>query len=96
MDEENGLKEKINLLEKNGFKYLFDRDVYCNFNARKCFSLEFIEDSTSLDIQNRINVRIPQNRDWVFYFNSPPSHQLRNDIKNEVRQHFRIFRKKKK
>lgn len=88
------LKEKIDLLERKGFKYLFDRDIYCNPDMRKCFSLEFIEDSTSVDIEKKISTAIPKSGGLVFYFNRPLPPGLEEDIKKEVKLRFRIRKKK--
>ena len=48
------LTEKEALLENAGYKYHFDRMIYFNRGTRKAFSLEFVEDHSHQEIQQRV------------------------------------------
>jgi hypothetical protein len=61
----SSLKDKILLLEKSGYKFIFDRDIYCNPRDRKCFSLEFVEDNPIEKIKKKCRNR-KGNLAWFF------------------------------
>jgi hypothetical protein len=77
------ISEKISILEKNGYKYIFDRDVFCNYKQRKCFSLEFIEDKSIDVIQSKL--KEPAKKTITFYFNTPPSRSVRTLLEKEIK-----------
>ncbi len=69
------LTEKETLLENAGYRYHFDRMIYFNRDTRKALSLEFVEDHSYQELQQILD-EPPQNG-WAFYFNKPPSHNIR-------------------
>ncbi len=77
------LDQKIHLLMGDGFKYILDRDIYCNLRQNKCFSLEYIEDNSISII--RKNLAEPPKKRMVYYFNKKPSALLRKKLEQELR-----------
>jgi hypothetical protein len=69
---------KIDILDDTGYVYNFDRQMYVNRKARKAFSVEFLQDHT----ENQIEERIARQTDgsWQFYFNSEPSESVRHEL----------------
>lgn len=61
---------KDQILEDAGYRYNFERALYVNREAKKAFSIEFIEDNT--DEQIKAGVEEASDNGWRFYFNSPP------------------------
>jgi len=82
MQKSAQISDKIALLKKNGYEYLFDRDIFFNNEKRKCFSLEFIEDN-SIDYIESI-LREPGSKEITFYFNYPPSDTVRSEIVKQI------------
>ena len=79
----SSLEEKIGLLKRSGYRFVFDRDIYCNLRKRKCFSLEFVEDRPINDIRDKLNQ--PRRRHGLdFYFNKPPSRPVRVKLEKEL------------
>ncbi|MGO9084438.1 MAG: hypothetical protein ACLQBK_04360 [Candidatus Sulfotelmatobacter sp.] len=70
---------KRQILEDAGFAYSFDRLSYINREARKVFSLEFVEDHSEADLRACISEPAPPG-DWRFYFNSPPSDAVKREF----------------
>lgn len=84
-EESGGLEGKIKILEKNGFKYLFDRDLFYNPNSRKCFSLEYVADNTTTVITKKIG-EPPRKLGISYYFNNPPlSKEEQEALDNELK-----------
>ena len=61
---------KLQLLKHAGFEYSFDRSIYLNRNARKVFSVEFVEDHSEEELEAGIRELSPKSGEWRFYFNS--------------------------
>ncbi len=74
------LATKIQVLEDAGYAYSFDRSIYLNRNARKVFSLEFVEDHSEAELEARINRPAPSTGEWQFHFNSDPSDAVKRDL----------------
>ena len=72
----SSLEEKIGLLERSGYKFVFDRDIYCNRLDRKCFSFEFVKDNPIKTIEKNLKHRTKQHG-IDFYFNKRPSGTVR-------------------
>lgn len=73
------LGTKKQILEDGGYVYNFDRKIYFNRNARKVFSVEFVEDHSEEELQRCIAA--PHDEDgWQFYFNRPPSRTVSGEI----------------
>ena len=76
------LLEKRELLQSAGYRYNFDREVYVNREARKVFSLEFVEDNQEEVLRKMIR---EENGDgWHFYFNAQPSPAIRQTLQREL------------
>jgi len=71
-------RENIEFLEKNGYRYLFDRDLFVNYESKKCFSLEYVEDHR--DLIRELALRPNHTRGWEFHFNRAPSPALQQEI----------------
>jgi hypothetical protein len=71
--------EKTLLLDNAGYAYNFDRMMYINREAKKAFSVEFIDDHPEIDISTRI--REPNTeQDWHFYTNSPMPESTKKEL----------------
>jgi hypothetical protein len=77
------LDEKIHLLMKHGFNYIAGRDIYCNLQQNKCFSLEYIEDNPIKRIRRNLSEH-PKLK-MVFYFIKKPSPELRHKLEYELK-----------
>jgi hypothetical protein len=73
------LTEKEELLENSGYRYHFDRMIYFNRDVRRAFSLEFVEDHSSQEIQNLVS-ELPAANGWTFHFNEPPSDRVKREL----------------
>jgi hypothetical protein len=73
------LSEKTHLFDNAGYTYNFDRMMFINRQARKAFSVEFIDDRPETEIESKI--REPKgNADWEFYTNSPMSEGMKKEL----------------
>ncbi|HEY6292339.1 MAG TPA: hypothetical protein VI455_12385 [Terriglobia bacterium] len=59
---------KSQLLRKSGYAYNFNRMVYFNRQAKKAFSVEFVEDHSASYLQRYIK-KTEREPGWHFYFN---------------------------
>jgi hypothetical protein len=73
---------KSQVLEDASYAYSFGRLVYVNRDARKVFSLEFVEDHDEAELADRIHEPGPPAGEWRFYFNSPPSEAVKRELSN--------------
>ena len=73
---------KSQILEDAGYAYGFDHAVYFNRKARKVFSVEFIEDHSEAELQERI--REDTQGEWRFYFNSPPAEAVKRELESVI------------
>jgi hypothetical protein len=64
---------KTQILEDAGYAYSLDRSIYVNRCDRKVFSVEFVQDHSEAELEERIKEPSPPSGEWRFYFNSPPS-----------------------
>lgn len=72
---------KKNILREANYKYDFDRDIYFNRQAKKAFSLEFVDGVSEEELARRI--RENSNGDgWRFYFNSAPSESAKRELES--------------
>ncbi len=69
---------KQDLLENAGYRYSFDRELYFNREAKKAFSVEFIEDNAETELKRRIEQM--SGADWQFFFNNPPSDAVKREL----------------
>ena len=77
-------RQKRQVLETAGYVYGFDREIYFNRAARKIFSVEFVEDHGTAELERRIREAIKQ-EEWRFYFNSPPSDAVKRELESALR-----------
>jgi hypothetical protein len=63
------MNPKGELLEKNGYRYNFDRMVYINRAAKKVFSAAAIEDNNVEWLSEKMAEGT--DGDWQFYLNEP-------------------------
>jgi hypothetical protein len=70
---------KREMLLKANYRYNFDRDLYYNREARKAFSLEFVDDRSEEELRRRIDEGTVANG-WKFYFNSPPPEGVKREL----------------
>jgi hypothetical protein len=75
--------DKRALLGKLGFRWLFDRDVFVNVEARKIASYEYVADHHVDDIQDELSQPSPPNG-WMVSFNEPPGPGVVEAIVREV------------
>ena len=69
---------KQEILEGAGYRYSFDRELYFNRDARKAFSVEFIEDNSEAELKRRVE-QMPA-VEWQFFFNNPPSDAVKREL----------------
>lgn len=67
---------KNDVLKEAQYWYNFDRDIFYNRQAKKAFSLEFVDDKPEEELARRIGESTDNSR-WTFYFNSPPSESVK-------------------
>jgi hypothetical protein len=77
------VKSKKQILEDAGYAYSIDRLSYVNRDARKVFSVEFVQDHSEAQIKARINESIPPGK-WRFYFNLPPSKSVKQELLRSI------------
>ena len=75
------LATKSKILEDAGYVYNFDRQAYVNRNAKKVFSVEFVEDNSDEEIKKRISEPTPSG-EWRFNFNSEPSGAVKRELES--------------
>ena len=71
---------KRQILEDAGYAYSFDRLSYINRDARKVFSIEFVQDHSEAELLAGINAPAPPPGEWRFYFNSDPSEAVKREL----------------
>jgi len=71
---------KQQILENSGYAYSFDRQCYINRQARKIFSVEFVQDNSDDDLLKSINATGPPPGEWQFYFNAEPSAAVKREF----------------
>lgn len=65
------------------YRYNFDRDLFVNRNAKKAFSLEFVDDKPEEAV--RLGIEEPTDGSaWKFYFNFPPSEAKRRQLERDL------------
>ena len=73
------LATKKQILEDAGYRYSFGREVYFNQKAKKAFSVDFIEDHSEAQLEQRIREKTPET-EWHFFFNSLPSEAAKGEL----------------
>jgi len=74
---------KQDLLRRAGYDYNFERMLYFNRQAKKAFSVEFVDDHEESELER--SIREEDNRNgWRFYFNSPPSDAVKHELESAL------------
>jgi len=71
---------KKQILEQAGYHYSFDRMIYVNRDARKAFSIEYVQDHDEADLEARIKEPTSHNGEWTFNFSSGPSDAVKREL----------------
>lgn len=71
--------KKSDILFEANYRYNFDRDLWINREAKKAFSIEFVDDEPEQEIVRRIGEPTGGNG-WTFYFNLPPSDGVKREL----------------
>jgi hypothetical protein len=74
---------KQDLLKQAGYAYNFNRMLYVNRQAKKAFSVEFIDDNDENELERHIR-EDGDRGEWRFYFNSPPSESVRRELERTL------------
>lgn len=74
------LEEKLDLCEKNGFRYNFDRDVFINKSNLTIVSMEYVQD-TPLEALKR--AFLPNNIPRVFLSDEAIPQKIKDDLIKE-------------
>ncbi len=82
------LKQKIELLDRLGFKYFYSGAVYCQLERRIIASIDAIEQRSAKQIERDISVGSLDCRtapgEWYFYFLDPPSAGIQRRLVEEL------------
>jgi hypothetical protein len=73
--------KKQEILENEGYRYSFDRQVYFNRKARKAFSVVFVEENTEEELLRLTREEVASS-DWRFFFNTQPSDAVKRELVN--------------
>jgi len=79
------VESKKQILEDAGYAYSFDRLSYISRQARKVFSIEFVQDHSEAELVARISEPTPPS-EWRFYFNMPPSDSVKREFLRSIAQ----------
>ena len=77
------VESKKQILEDAGYAYSFDRLSYISRQARKVFSIEFVQDHSEEQLRARIIETTPAG-EWRFYFNLPPSDSVKREFLRSI------------
>ena len=72
---------KKDILRQANYKYNFDRDLYYNRQAKKAFSIEFVDDKAE-DVLSRCINENSNGNGWKFYFNSDPPEGVKRELES--------------
>lgn len=75
--------KKSEMLFAANYRYDFDRDLFVNREAKKAFSLEFVDDKPEEMVCAGIQAPTT-GRGWTFYFNTLPSEGMRKQLENDL------------
>lgn len=71
---------KTDLLDKAGYAYNFDRMMFINRQAKKAFSIEFVDDYPETEIASKIQEPNDE-AEWRFYTSLPMSEGTKRELK---------------
>ena len=75
---------KSEIFREAGYAYNFDRMMYFNREAKKAFSIEFVEDHSESELQRCIGEQT-EGTEWRFYSNSRLPEAVRRELENTLR-----------
>jgi len=70
---------KRDIMKDAKYQFNYDRALYVNRDAKKAFSLAFIDDTPEEELSRRIEESTDVNR-WTFYFNAVPSEGEKREL----------------
>lgn len=74
---------KRQILDAAGYEYEIDCAVFLNWQARKIFSYQFVEEHSVQELHACVNTD-PSGVEWRFYFNQPPGPSVRQQLKEAL------------
>lgn len=75
--------KKSEMLFAANYRYNFDRDLFVNREAKKAFSLEFVDDKPEELVRKGIEAPTAESG-WTFYFNNFPPENVRRQLENDL------------
>jgi hypothetical protein len=75
--------KKPEMLFAANYRYNFDRDLFVNREAKKAFSLEFVDDKPAMAVRRGIE-ELTDGKQWRFYFNRSPSESVRRILEQDL------------
>ena len=72
---------KMDVLREANYTYNFEHELYFNRSAKKVFSFPFIDAHSERDLARYISEQ-PNDSDWKFYFNVPPSQPKKRELES--------------
>ena len=81
------LTTKEQLLDRAGYAYSFEREIYVSRRTRTAFSLEFVEDRDEQIIERCLAEaeRQPNPDSWTFHFVVGPSDSVKRELERILR-----------
>lgn len=76
-------RPKEPILRSRGYAYNFDRMVYLNREAKKAFSVEWIEDHSEEELRQALDEQNASD-DWQLYLSARPSQSVIDKFLAEV------------
>ena len=74
---------KKDVLRQAGYDYDFELMLYFNRQAKKAFSVEFVDDHNESELERHVREEVDKNG-WQFYFNSPPSDSVKRELERAL------------
>jgi hypothetical protein len=79
------VESKKQILEDAGYAYSFDRRSYINRDARKVFSIEFVQEHDETELKACINQPTLRG-EWEFHFKLEPSDGAKRELLRSITQ----------
>jgi len=70
---------KRDIMKDAKYQFNYDRALYVNRDAKKAFSLEFIDDTPEEELTKRVHESTDVS-EWTFYFNSIPTEGVKREL----------------
>jgi len=72
---------KMDILRAANYTYNFDHELYFNRDAKKAFSLPFLDDHAEDEVLHSVD-ECTDGSVWKFYFNVPPSERVKRQLES--------------